>query len=165
LFFRKPGKEKLITLGRDGLYQAEYRTSMAGLYSEMEILSYNRDKKEEKKTSVRDPDKKTGKGKTASEILRANGSNLVLRENMFINNSTERDWQKLLQARIQENSMGFVKLELQTNGLPELVPGKILTLSEMGKKLDNDYYIDEIRHNYNRSGYMTHIECCSNTAL
>jgi phage protein D len=165
LYFRKPGKEKLITLEKEGLYGLQYRTSMAGIYSEMELMSYNQDKEEEKKVSAKSPKEKTGKGSTGADILQKNKKSLVLCDTIYINNITERDLQVLLDARMRENSMKLTELTLRTDGLPELEPGKLLTLSKIGEGLDNDYYVHTVRHHFNANEYRTELVCHSNTAM
>jgi phage protein D len=165
LFFRKPGTEKLITLGQDCLHEIDYKTSLAGIYPKIELLSYNSDKKSEGKTTAASPDYKIGKGRTGSEILSKKAKNLALHKRLFINNITERDLSAILQSQMRENSMGLAKLLLHTNGLPELIPGRILTLSGIGKGIDNDYYVQSVRHDFNRHGYRTELDCRSNTVL
>ena len=43
-------------------------------------------------------------------------------------------------------------------GLPELVPGRFVTLKGLDSDLDLDYYIQEVRHELNSDGFSTSLE-------
>ena len=53
--------------------------------------------------------------------------------------------------RAQTGSVGCV-------GLPELVPGRFVTLKGLDSDLDRDYYIREVRHELNSDGFFTTLE-------
>ncbi len=50
-------------------------------------------------------------------------------------------------------------------GLPELVPGRFMTITQMGKPVDNDFYITKVRHIYSLTGYSTEIEGQANKII
>ena len=43
-------------------------------------------------------------------------------------------------------------------GLPELVPGRFISLGGLDSDLNNDYYIKEVRHEFNSDGFYTKME-------
>ncbi|MEG1917402.1 MAG: hypothetical protein RR092_02000 [Oscillospiraceae bacterium] len=43
-------------------------------------------------------------------------------------------------------------------GLPEIVPGRFITLTGLDSDLDNDYYIREVRHEFGSDGFTTSFE-------
>ena len=43
-------------------------------------------------------------------------------------------------------------------GLPELVPGRFITLGGLDKDLNNDYYIKEVQHDFGSDGFSTRME-------
>lgn len=47
-------------------------------------------------------------------------------------------------------------------GLPELIPGRFIRIKEMGKPVENTFYLTKVRHVYTLSGFSTDIEGCAN---
>lgn len=43
-------------------------------------------------------------------------------------------------------------------GLPELVPGRFVSLAGLDSDLNNDYYIREVRHEFSSDGFITRME-------
>jgi hypothetical protein len=59
-------------------------------------------------------------------------------------------------------SMG-VPLDIDTIGLPTVVPGMLVQIRGLGKKLDNNYMVFNVTHTLNTSGYTTHLHIIANT--
>jgi phage protein D len=43
-------------------------------------------------------------------------------------------------------------------GLPELVPGRFVSVKGLDSELDRDYYIREVRHELDSGGFSTSVE-------
>ncbi len=53
-------------------------------------------------------------------------------------------------------------LNAQAVGLPELIPGRFVSVKDLGKPVDNDFYITRVRHVINLTDYYTEIEGSAN---
>ena len=47
-------------------------------------------------------------------------------------------------------------------GMPELVPGRFVTLESFGSPLDNNFYLTNVRHTFTGTSYRTTFEGCAN---
>ncbi|MBQ9871329.1 MAG: phage late control D family protein [Eubacterium sp.] len=47
-------------------------------------------------------------------------------------------------------------------GMPELVPGRFITLEDFGTPLNNDFYLTNVKHQYTGDEYRTIFEGCAN---
>ncbi|MBQ7724856.1 MAG: hypothetical protein IJT63_04505 [Lachnospiraceae bacterium] len=47
-------------------------------------------------------------------------------------------------------------------GLPELIPGRFMKIKEMGKPVENTFYLTRVRHIFTLSSFSTEIEGCAN---
>lgn len=56
-----------------------------------------------------------------------------------------------------------VPLDIDTIGLPNIVPGMLVQVRGLGKKLDNNYMVFNVTHTLNTSGYTTHLHIIANT--
>ena len=48
-------------------------------------------------------------------------------------------------------------------GIPELVPGRFVTLKNFGKPVDNNFYLTRVRHILENKVYRTVFEGCANS--
>ena len=56
----------------------------------------------------------------------------------------------------------FGSLRATSPGLPELVPGRFMKIKEMGKPVENTFYITRVKHRYTLTSYSTEFEGCAN---
>ena len=46
--------------------------------------------------------------------------------------------------------------------MPEIIPGRFVTLKDFGQPLNNDFYITTVRHSMTRQSYSTRFEGVAN---
>ncbi len=54
-------------------------------------------------------------------------------------------------------------LHAQTVGIPELIPGRFMTIKDSGKPVENDFYLTRVKHVFTRAGYYTELDGCANS--
>ncbi|MBR6172602.1 MAG: phage late control D family protein [Eubacterium sp.] len=47
-------------------------------------------------------------------------------------------------------------------GMPEIVPGRFITLEDFGTPVNNNFYLTNVRHTFTGTGYKTTFEGCAN---
>lgn len=164
VFFRKRGKEKLLSITKDGIFKTEYSNNLSGLYPAVKIFAYNRDKKEKQTVSAAAPEK-TGSGKTGAEILSEAAAGLSHKEQINFSELSQINLQNLADAIFLENSAKLTEVMLHAKGIPILLPGYVLKLESIGDGIDDEYYIFTVRHKYDAKGYYSEIVCRSNTTV
>jgi phage protein D len=70
--------------------------------------------------------------------------------------TTENEAKKMAQALCDELGGEFVYADAQADGNPQIRPGKVVNLEEMGDRYSGKYYITETRHFYSQRVYTTH---------
>lgn len=65
---------------------------------------------------------------------------------------------KIAQAIFDERAMSFVSGRGSCIGLPELVPGRYIKLSGLGKQVNGKYFISRVIHRFDESGFTTQFE-------
>jgi hypothetical protein len=63
----------------------------------------------------------------------------------------------------QLNMMG-VHIEVETLGVPDLIPGEVIEIRGMGKRLDSTYAVFTINHSIGIDGFTTSFTAVSNVA-
>ncbi len=59
---------------------------------------------------------------------------------------------------VEDMSYRFGTLEADVIGLPEIVPGRFIQITGLGKDVENQYYVQEVIHTFNSEGdYITRI--------
>ena len=53
-------------------------------------------------------------------------------------------------------------VDAQFVGIPELIPGRFITLKEFGQPLNNDFYVTTVRHSMTRESFITRFEGVAN---
>jgi phage protein D len=78
-------------------------------------------------------------------------------ENRFV--ATPEECQQLAQAKFNARAMGFVQGKGRCIGIPELIPGRYITLDGMDSRANGDYFIQKVTHEYSsEQGYFTNFE-------
>lgn len=68
---------------------------------------------------------------------------------------TEEECTRLAQARLNAQAMLLVHGEGRCVGLPELIPGRYVTIKGIDSTTVGDYYMDSVTHRFSREGYYT----------
>ena len=78
-------------------------------------------------------------------------------EKTIVDNSvkSEAEAKARAQAELNRSAMNFVSGECELIGIPELEPGKFITIKDINKSIDGDYLITSIKHVFDTEGYKT----------
>jgi len=78
-----------------------------------------------------------------------------------VRSKEEAEYRANYLSGMMDYRLGSVRASGQ--GLPELIPGRFMKIKEMGKPVDNTFYLTRVRHIYSVSGgYRTEIEGVAN---
>lgn len=91
-----------------------------------------------------------GKGKTASTAFKSSPKMIVV--NQPVSSSQESD--EIAQALFNELSGEYVHADARAEGNPDVRPGKVVRLTDMGK-YSGQYYVTETRHIFQERVYVT----------
>ncbi|MEG0780307.1 MAG: contractile injection system protein, VgrG/Pvc8 family [Oscillospiraceae bacterium] len=148
-YFREKAKAKspLLTLvWGEGLIS--FSRSAAYQNLKITVLGFDPEKKEAVKAQV------TEKASDAQTAVGTPHETYILdpdaQEVTKAKNRAEKEAQKR-KRKAQQGSVGCV-------GLPELVPGRFITLKGLDSELDKDYYIKEVHHELGSDGFSTTLE-------
>ena len=92
--------------------------------------------------------------KTSKQVSKLIGDKML---KTIIDNSvtSEKEAQARATAELLKASLEFVSGEIETVGIPELIPGKYVTIENINDIYDQKYYITEVTHSINTSGFRT----------
>lgn len=148
-YFRERGKVKkpILTLTWG---EGVVSFSRSSLYQNLKItvIGFDPDNKQAVKAQV------TEKSEEAQKAVGAQHETVIpdpdAREEAKARKRAEKEAQER-KGRAQSGSVSCV-------GLPELVPGRFVSLKGLDSDLDLDYYIREVRHELNSDGFSTTLE-------
>jgi len=156
VYFREPRKiTKPIISFEWGQYVMSFSRDI-GLHcqvSEVTVRGY--DTKNHKVVEGKaDKVKKAGKGTKEADGVTTliKGAKLTIVDETI---TTADEAKKRAEAELDRRSMNFVKGTGTCIGLPEIIPGRFLQLKNFDPTIDNDYYITNVKHSFNDSGYTT----------
>lgn len=97
-----------------------------------------------------------GPGRTAAQIA-TKFKNAVRQEyNEYVR--TAEECQKLAQARLNAQALDFVSGQGVCVGLPELIPGRYISIRGLDGGTEGDYFLSKVRHQFYQDGYLTSFE-------
>lgn len=166
VYFRKPMSvsEIMITITKESIYRLAKRSSLFGLVSGVVMEGHNLDKKQEKTITCNTVGHKVGTGMTGSELLKKAGWKLMQYESSYYNKRSGDSLKQTAENYFQENSMEMVELTLCMDGLPQLIPGRFLKISKLAEAIDNTYYVETVKHSFERGRFQTELTAKSNTS-
>ena len=97
-----------------------------------------------------------GKGKTAAEWV-SGLKDAVLRERSEYAR-TEKECETLAQHRLNNIAMGFVSGEGECIGIPELIPGRYITIDGGDDQTNGVYFLTKVCHRFTTDSYTTSFE-------
>lgn len=100
--------------------------------------------------SERDP-KRDSAGDRLATLLRKQPV-LRIRHPVF----SQADATKKAKALLKGTAEQFLTGEGETIGIPDLLPGRRITLEGLGKRFSKTYYVDKTTHRFDSGGYRTH---------
>ena len=63
---------------------------------------------------------------------------------------------------LETTSYRLGSINAETIGIPEIVPGRFITLEDFGMPVDNDFYLTNVKHSFRGGQYTTTFEGCAN---
>ncbi|MEA5471872.1 VgrG-related protein [Spirulina sp. 06S082] len=158
LFFRKPSSSATLELEwLTDLSSFRGRVSSAEQVKEVEVRGWDYTTKKEISSTKSSQSNvltstKYGKGMSSSTLFDKPTSPKMIVVDKPIYSSTEAD--TIAQALVDELSGDFVVADATATGNPDIRPGKIVKLTNMGS-YTGEYYITETRQIYDRGTYTT----------
>ena len=77
--------------------------------------------------------------------------------------STQREADDIAKSVLEKTALGFVTGSAESLGIPDIVPGRNIMLSGLGKTFSKTYYIEKVTHSISTSGYKTTFDVTENT--
>ena len=137
-----------------GLLGFQRRLSLHGQVGEVEI--WGRDVNQKFIRGSADSVSIGGSGKTAVQLASKFKQTAVREYNEYVR--TEKECMELAQARLDTLALNFVSGSGTCVGLPELIPGRYITIKGLDEDTEGTYFVTKVRHRFSRSGYYTQFE-------
>lgn len=142
-----------LTIGK-GLLSFNKRVSLKGQVGE--VVIWGRDENQKFIKGTASSVKTGGKGKSAAQLV-TGLEKAVLREyNEYAR--TEGELTRLAQARLNGIAMGLVSGDGMCIGIPELIPGRFITIEGMEDQVKGTYFLSKVTHSFTTEGYYTRFE-------
>ena len=142
-----------LTVGA-GLLDFEKRMSLRGQVGEVEIWGRDVNQKfikgSAKSVSV------GGSGKSAVEYASGFKTAVLRLYNEYVR--TEEECVKLAQAKLDSIAMDFISGRGVCVGLPELIPGRFITIEGIDGAVEGSYFVTKVLHRFSRRGYYSMFE-------
>ena len=142
-----------LTVGKS-LRRFTKRISLAHQVGKVEV--FGRDVNQEAISGSANKVTAGGKGKTAAEWV-SGLKDAVLRERSEYAR-TEKECETLAQHRLNSIAMNFVSGEGECVGIPELIPGRYLTIDGGDEQTNGSYFLTKVCHRFSEQGYITYFE-------
>ena len=71
---------------------------------------------------------------------------------------TEKECVELAQARLDSQALNFVSGSGTCVGIPELIPGRYITVKGLDGDTEGNYFLSKVRHRFTKGGYFTQFE-------
>ena len=95
----------------------------------------------------------SGSGKEAGDLAPGFGATVEKEINFFV--QTPEECKELAQARFDQRAFSFVAGTGRCVGIPELIPGRYITLKGFDSASSDQYFISKVTHEFNEDGYYT----------
>ncbi|MBE9052222.1 VgrG-related protein [Nostocales cyanobacterium LEGE 11386] len=155
LNFRQPAQDQALTLKwLEDIHNFRVRVTSAEQVSSVEVRGWDYSKKQPivSTASTEQVITKTdnGKGSQSSTKFSVQPKMIVVDQPVFSANEAE----KMAQALCNELGGEFVYADAKGEGNPEIRPGRVVKLTEMGN-YSGSYYVTETRHLFHERKYTT----------
>ena len=142
-----------LTVGM-GLLDFQRRLSLQGQVGEVEI--WGRDEKQNFIKGVAKSVSIGGSGKSAVQLAPKFKQTALREYNEYVR--TEKQCVELAQARLDSRALEFVSGSGTCVGIPELIPGRYITIKGLDDDTEGSYFITRVRHRFTGEGYYTQFE-------
>lgn len=104
----------------------------------------------------------TGKKKNSNKLSQGNKAKALISGSKFVyidpSSSDNSDVGYRANYLFENMSYRYGTLELDMAGVPEIIPGKYISVSDFGTAVSNDFYVQAVRHTFSKDGaFLTHI--------
>ena len=137
-----------------GLLEFRKRLSLQGQVGEVEI--WGRDENQRFIKGAARSVSLGGPGKTAVQMASRFKQAAKREYSEYVR--TEKECVELAQARLDTLSLNFVAGEGTCVGIPELIPGRFITIKGLDDDTEGSYFVSKVRHQFTREGYFTRFE-------
>lgn len=146
----------LMTLGvKNGLQDFTKRVSLAHQVGKVEVWGRDVNQKPVKGTADSVSVGESSKS-SAKEHMSALKSAVVREYSEFVR--TDAECKLLAQNRLNEIAMGLVSGEGTCIGIPEIIPGRYITIEELPANCNGLYFISRVKHIFDSGLYTTSFE-------
>lgn len=98
----------------------------------------------------------SGAGKEAGDMAKGFNGIIEKEVNFFV--QTPEECKELAQARFDQKAYRFVKGKGRCIGIPEIIPGRYISLKGFDKTASDKYFISKVTHEYSEEGFFTSFE-------
>ena len=137
-----------------GLLGFERRLSLRGQVGEVEIWGRDVNQKfikgAAKSVSI------GGQGQTATQIAPKFKQTAFREYSEYVR--TEKECVELAQARLDSLALNFVSGRGTCVGIPELIPGRYISIKGVDGDTEGTYFISKVHHRFSKSGYYCEFE-------
>lgn len=154
-YFRKKQKNKstLIKLSpKDGIIGAKLSLSGQQLVKKIEVRSID----EESGKQIKGIANVSGKFSQSSSGNMMLGTSTQVFYEPGVKDADEA--KKRANARAEAIADHFGELECECVGIPELVPGRFISVEQLSTQANRKYYVRYVRHEINETGYRTYFK-------
>ncbi len=120
------------------------------------VVVYGWDSKTKKKIKGQAPvrqDSRKGSQKASQVTTEALKEAITMEVHLPV--FSEEEARKRAESLLSKASQGLVEGEGETVGIPELIPGKVLSIKGLGKALEGPFYVYQATHTMGPNGYRT----------
>lgn len=157
LFFEELGKDTspVVELHTNNLYSFHREISLADQIAQFTVRANDETNPLQNFESTAKKFKAVGKGKKGSQDIAAAVQKNAQKTIIDPSVSSAKEAQARAEAELARHAFRFAHGGFKTVGIPEIVPGKMLTIKGFGEDYDNDYYLKKVTHLYSSEGYFT----------
>ncbi len=157
LYFEEFGKDTspLLELHVDNLHSFKREITLSDQINEVTVRANDESDPSNVFESTAKSFTAIGKGKKGSQditnIIKESAKKTIIDPSVSsINEAKSR-----AEAELARHAYGFGHGTFKTVGIPEILPGKMLTIKGFGEGYDNDYFLKKVTHLYSHNGYYT----------
>lgn len=142
-----------LTVGAS-LLSFQKRLTLQNQVYEVEIRGMDENKEQIK--GVANSVSVKGTGKTAAQTASEFKGTALREENEYVR--TNEECKRVAQARLDTLALNYVSGAGTCLGIPELIPGRFLTIEGLDGDTVGDYFITKVHHRFGPDGYLTQFE-------
>ncbi len=164
IYFRKPKSDSSLTLEwLTDISSFDVRTTTAEQVSAVEVFGWDYSKKEQIKGEAKKEQlvTDTGNGQGSSKQTFKLKSSKTLSPKMIVVDQTvesQKEAAKIAESLCNELGGEFVTAKAKAEGNPEIRPGKVVELENMGTRYSGKYYVTETCHCYRQGVLKTNFD-------